>query len=208
MKKQNIILPSSYLPSIDYFYIILKYENILIESSEFYIKQSLRNHTIILGPNGDQKLTVPITRKGKSKTIFKNLKISNDIWKKKHLQSIKTAYGNSPFFIHYIDEIFEIINHDYDLLLDLNRNLLTYFLKELDVTKKITYTTEYIQDYGDNYSDFRNKKINLLTTNSINYQQNFLNKNRNLEKYSIIDLLFNVGPESKNTIISTLKKNK
>ena len=42
---------------------------------------------------------------------FKNLKISNKIWKKKHIQSIKTAYGNSPFFIHYIDQIFEIINY-------------------------------------------------------------------------------------------------
>jgi len=208
LKTQNIILPSSYLASTDYFYIILKYENVLIESSEFYIKQSLRNHAIILGPNGDQRLTVPIKRKGKSKTIFKNLKISNNLWKKKHLQSIKTAYGNSPFFIHYIDEIFEIINHDYDLLLDLNRNLLTYFLKELNITKNITYTTEYIQDYGGNHLDFRNKKKNLLTTKSINYPQNFLNRNSNLEKYSIIDLLFNVGNESKNTLISALKKNK
>ncbi len=208
MKTKNIILPSSYLASTEYFYIILKYENVLIESSEFYIKQSLRNHTVILGPNGDQRLTVPIKRKGKSKTIFKNLKISNNLWKKKHLQSIKTAYGNSPFFIHYIDEIFEIINNDYDLLLELNRNLLTYFLKELDIIKNITYTTEYIQDYGENYLDFRNKKTNLLTTQSINYPQNFLNKNSNLEKYSIIDLLFNVGNESKNTLVSALKKNK
>ena len=208
MKTKNIILPSSYLASTEYFYIILKYENVLIESSEFYIKQSLRNHTVILGPNGDQRLTVPIKRKGKSKTIFKNLKISNNLWKKKHLQSIKTAYGNSPFFIHYIDEIFEIINHDYDLLLDLNRNLLTYFLKELDITKNITYTTEYIQDYGENHLDFRYKKKNLLTTKSINYPQNFLNRNSNLEKYSIIDLLFNVGNESKNTLVSALKKNK
>ena len=205
---KTIILPSSYLPSIYYFYLILKYENVLIESHEFYIKQSFRNHAIILGPNGNQKLTVPIKRKGKSKTIFKNLQISNSIWKKNHLQSIKTAYGNSPFFIHYINEISQIINKKNNLLLGLNSNLLSYFLKELNIKNKINYTNEYIQDYGDSYLDFRQKNLKLTQTILIKYQQNFLNKNKDLEKYSIIDLLFNLGNESKNTIISILKKNK
>ncbi len=207
-KTTTIILPSSYLPSIYYFYLILKYENVLIESHEFYIKQSFRNHAIILGPNGDQKLTVPIERKGKSKTVFKNLKISSNIWKKTHLQSIKTAYGNSPFFIHYINEISQIINKKYNLLLNLNSNLLIYFLKELNIKNNITYTNEYIQFYGDDYLDFRKKKLHLTQPISIKYQQNFLNKTKDLEKYSIIDLLFNLGNESKNTIISILEKNK
>ena len=206
MKKKNIILPSSYLPSIYYFYLILNHENVLIESYDFYIKQSLRNHTIILGPNGDQKLTVPIKRKGKSKTIFKNLEISNKIWKKKHLQSIKTAYGNSPFFIHYIDQIFEIINYKTDLLFNLNKRLLTYFLKELNIKNNITYTNEYIKDYGHNFLDCRNKKINSNNIQSICYQQTFLNKSNNLEKYSIIDLLFNLGNESKEIILSEINK--
>ncbi len=208
MKNKTIILPSSYLPSIYYFYLILKHKNVLIESHDFYIKQSLRNHTIILGPNGDQKLTVPINRKGKSKTIFKNVKISNKIWKKKHMQSIKTAYGNSPFFIHYVDQIFEIINYKTDLLSNLNKSLLTYFLKELNIKNNITYTNEYLKDYGHDFLDCRNKKIHSNNIQSIYYQQTFLNKSNNLEKYSIIDLLFNIGNESKNTIISILKKNK
>ena len=206
-KTTTIILPSSYLPSIYYFYLILKYTNVLIESNEFYIKQSFRNHAIILGPNGNQKLTVPIERKGKSKTIFKNLKISSNIWKTKHLQSIKTAYGNSPFFIHYMNEVSQIINKKHNLLLDLNSNLLIYFLKELNIKNNIKYTNEYIQSYGDGYLDFRKKNLNLIKPISIKYQQNFLNNNKDLEKYSIIDLLFNLGNESKNAIISILKKN-
>ena len=208
MKRKNIILPSSYLPSIHYFYLILKYENIVIESCDFYIKQSTRNHAIILGPNGDQKITVPIKRKGKSKTIFRNIKISNNLWNKKHIQSIKTAYGNSPFFIHYIDEIFEIINHKFDLLLDLNKSLLAFFLKELNIQNNIQYTNEYIESYGNDFLDCRNKNLNSENIQPIYYQQNFLNESNDLKKYSIIDLLFNVGNESKNSIISILKKNK
>ena len=55
---------------------MIKYKEVLIETSDFYIKQSIRNHSIILGPNGDQKITVPINRKNKTKTIFKDLKIA------------------------------------------------------------------------------------------------------------------------------------
>ncbi len=208
MKKiKSIILPSSYLPSINYFYLIIKYENILIETSDFYIKQSLRNHTTILGPNGDQKLTIPICRKNKSKTIFKNLKIANKLWQKKHLQAIKTAYGNSPFFIHYVDEIFKIINTEHNHLIELNSHLLTYFLNELEIKKKILYTNEYIKDYGETYLDCRKKNLPLSNT-LLSYSQTFSSKNSILENYSIIDLLFNTGNESKNTIISILKKNK
>ena len=136
------------------------------------------------------------------------MKISNNMWKKKHIQSIKTAYGNSPFFIHYVDELFEIINHEYYQLLELNRSLLTYFLKELNIKKNIIYTNKFIRDYGDGFLDYRNKKLNSEIFQSIYYQQTFLHKSIDLEKYSIIDLLFNVGNESKNTIISILKKNK
>tara|TARA_Y100001954_G_C15498470_1_gene448647 strand:- start:33 stop:662 length:630 start_codon:yes stop_codon:yes gene_type:complete len=207
-KIDYIILPSSYLPSSDYFSLILKYNNILIEVNDFYIKQSIRNHTIILGPNGDQKLTVPIQRKDKSKTIFKNLKISNDKWKKKQIQSIKTAYGKSPFFIYYIDDIIELINQDSKTLLELNQKIFNYFIKEFRIKKNIKLTNEYIKNYGEKYIDFRSKKIDLGTNNSINYLQTFLSSNNNLKKYSVIDLLFNQGNNSKDVLLANIKKNK
>ena len=56
--------------------------------------------------------------------------------------------------------------------------------------------------------DCRNKNLNSENSQPIYYQQNFLNESNDLKKYSIIDLLFNVGNESKNSIISILKKNK
>ena len=80
MEQKKIILPSSYFPSIEYFYLMIKCKQVLIETSDFYIKQSIRNHSRILGPNGDQKITVPINGKI-NKDNFQNLKIAMNPWK-------------------------------------------------------------------------------------------------------------------------------
>ena len=69
-------------------------------------------------------------------------------------------------------------------------------------------TNEYIKNYGENYLDFRSKKIDLGTKNSINYIQTFLSSNNNLKKYSVIDLLFNQGNNSMDILLTNMKKNK
>jgi len=206
LEQKKIILPSSYFPSIDYFFLILKYKEILIETSDFYIKQSIRNHSIILGPNGDQKITVPINRKNKTKTIFKDLKIAINPWKKKHIKTIKTAYANSPFYLYYHEEIFKIINKEIKFLLDLNKEILSFLIKELNINVNIKYTDKYIKNYGKETLDFRDKIQNSKKNYCIKYHQTFLNSNTNLNKYSVIDLLFNLGNESKETILSKINK--
>lgn len=206
MEQKKIILPSSYFPSIEYFYLILKYKEVLIETSDFYIKQSIRNHSIILGPNGDQKITVPTNRKNKTKTIFKDLKIATNPWKKIHSKSIKTAYANSPFYLYYHEEIFKIINKEFKFLLDLNKEILFFLIKELNINVNINYTNKFIKDYGDEALDFRTELQNSKNHCYIKYQQTFLNSTKSLNKYSIIDLLFNLGNESKEIILSEINK--
>ena len=206
MEQKKIILPSSYFPSIEYFYLMIKYKQVLIETSDFYIKQSIRNHSIILGPNGDQKITVPINRKNKTKTIFKDLKIAMNPWRKNHIKSIKTAYANSPFYLYYHEEIFKIISKDFKFLLELNKEILFFFIKELNINVNITYTDKYIKDYGEEALDFRTELKNSKNDYYIKYQQTFLNSTKRLNKYSIIDLLFNLGNESKEKILSEISK--
>ena len=185
---------------------MIKYKEVLIETSDFYIKQSIRNHSIILGPNGDQKITVPINRKNKTKTIFKELKIAMNPWKKSHIKSIKTVYANSPFYLYYHEELFKIINKEFKFLLDLNKEILFFLIKELSINVNISYTNKFIKDYGKEALDFRNDLQNSKNHCYIKYQQTFLNSTKSLNKYSIIDLLFNLGNESKETILSEINK--
>ena len=93
-------------------------------------------------------------------------------------------------------------------MLELNQKIFNYFIKELKIKKNIKLTNEYIENYGDEYIDLRLNKNDLGTKNSINYVQTFLNSNNNLKKYSVIDLLFNQGNNSKNVLLANMKKNK
>ena len=198
MKENNILLSTAYLPPISYFYYINNYENIFIETQEHYKKQSIRNHAITLGTQGYQKITIPIKRKSYSKTLITELEISNESWKKKHIQAIQSNYGNSPFFIHYFDEICKIILKKRKFLFDLNQDLLSFFLNELDIKKEIQKTNNYQKKTPKSFIDLRyfeqEKIINL------NYNQTFINQGEIINNISIIDLLFNTGNDSKNFI--------
>ncbi len=135
-------------------------------------------------------------RKNYSKTFVKNIKIAHNNWKKKHINSIQSAYGSSPFFIHYFDEIKKIINKKYTFLIDLNNEILNYFLHELDINIQRNNTNKYIKEYPNTMLDKRDKMI--LDDFLPEYHQVF---DKNFKSnMSIIDLMFNLGPNAKEYI--------
>ena len=192
----DVVLNSSYFPTINYFRCLHLFSNSHIDLFEQHQRHSSRNRTTILGANGTILLTVPI--KKKSKTIMKDVKIANQEWQKKHIMSIKSAYGSAPFFIHYFEEIKQLINSKQTYLVDLNNIITKYFIKQLEIKKTINHTNIYQKLYPLNYMDFRDK-ININKHEKIYHQvfgENFL------PNLSIIDLIFNLGPEAKNYITS------
>ena len=190
----SIIVPTSYFPPIKYFRNIQN--NITtIECFEHYSKRSIRNRTQILHKNGLQLLTVPIIKKNYSKTLIKDIRISNQTWIKHHLNSIKSCYGSSPFFIYYFNDLAGILNKKHSFLLDLNNEILFYLLKTITITPHISYTYYYNKNIKQN-KDKRNFKDEVDLTKP--YQQVFTNDF--VKNLSIIDLIFNTGPESKKYI--------
>jgi len=151
-----------------------------------------------MGANGILLLSVPIQKKSSSKTIIKNIKIANTDWKKNHIYSIQSAYGSSPFFIYYFEQIIKIINKKYDFLIDLNNDILDYFLNVFEIQKNIIKTHEYIDYYASDVIDQRRRK-NILYNNK-KYQQVFGDKFK--PNLSVIDLIFNLGPYAKEYIYS------
>jgi len=189
----KILLPISYLGPVSYFIIILKTENIFIENNEFFVKQSLRNRCSILSANGVQTLSIPKERKSADKTKISDIKISNSQkWQKIHWQALLSSYNSSPFFEHYKDYFFDFYHTPQSNLFDLNFKLIQTILSILQVEKKINFTTDFEKKFDG--IDYRNHKF---SSNKIEkYEQVYSQKFEFYNDLSIIDLIFNLGPET------------
>jgi hypothetical protein len=189
----NPLLPTAYLAPISYYAILLQDPNCRIELHEHFIKQSIRNRCDIYGANGKLRLSIPKQRKGSSKTIIENLKISyRNNWQKQHWNAIESAYNSSPFFEYYKDELKPFFEEKEEYLVNFNSKLQNAILSMLQQENIIKNTNEYLHK-GD-FFDLRNYTWKLK--NQEKYDQVFMEKQGFIPNLSILDLLFNLGPES------------
>ena len=187
------LLPISYLGPVAYYSAILQSEEIFIETKEHFIKQSFRNRCTIMGANGTQTLTIPKERKSSDKTLISDISISNqDNWQKSHWQSIVSAYNSSPFFEYYKDELLPFYNTKHNTLFDFNLKLSKTILELMQVEKKLNFTSKFQKEC--NGLDFRSSKF--ILKNQEEYQQVFCEKYSFIPNLSILDVLFNLGPET------------
>ena len=189
----NPLLPTAYLAPISYYAILLQDPNCRIELHEHFIKQSIRNRCDIYGANGKLRLSIPKQRKGSSKTIIEKLKISyRNNWQKQHWNAIESAYNSSPFFEYYKDELKPFFEEKEEYLVNFNSKLQNAILSMLQQENMIKNTTEYLRK-GD-FFDLRNYTWKLK--NQEKYDQVFMENQGFIPNLSILDLLFNLGPES------------
>ena len=189
----STLLPTAYFAPIYYYAILLQHTNCCFEHYEHFVKQSIRNRCEIYGANGKICLTIPKERKGSSKTKIKDIKIAyKENWQKEHWNAIKSAYNSSPFFEYYQDELITFFKQKETCLVDFNKKLQKVVLSFLQ--KKITYTSTQEYIISGDFTDLR--EYSFSTTNHQKYNQVFMEKHGFISNLSILDLLFNLGPES------------
>jgi len=106
-----------------------------------YRKHSFRNACYILTAQGRKLLSVPV-RKGKSLQLTRDVLISYDeAWQLKHLRALQTAYGNTTFFPHFIDDLTLILEAKPKYLLDLNLSIV-HWLLSIPKYRKICFSME------------------------------------------------------------------
>jgi len=201
----DILIDLQYLPCLEYFCCLLKYDKVYLEGHEFYEKQSYRNRCKILSSNKVIELSVPIKKPWRQVAI-KEMRINNNQnWRKDHCSSIQSAYGNAPFFQFYADSILGIIEKNHQYLWDLNEELLQECMNLINLNQELDITDQYRRQLNSGF-DLRSKvhpKRPYLDNgfyNPISYNQIF--GNEFVGNLSIIDLLFCEGPES----VTILKK--
>ncbi len=193
----SILIDLHYLPSLEYFSLLAKHQNIILEANEHFTKQTYRNRCYILGANKVECLTIPI-QKSAPKILMRDVKIDyNENWDKIHWRTIEAAYKKAPYFEFYADYFLDIYNKKHTFLWDFNVELLSICLKFLKLKLTIRQTEKYEKEIENGIFDARsliNPKITWKERDFYSpkpYHQNFGNEFE--PNLSIIDLLFCKG---------------
>lgn len=197
-------LSSAYLAPVSYYYILLHHDKVIIEQYDHYMKQTYRNRCHIAGPGGVLPLSIPVVRPDTPKCLMKDIQISDHgNWRHLHWNAIESAYNNTPFFDYYKDDFRPFYEKKYSFLIDFNEELRQLICELIDFQPSTERSYEYKTAFNSNECDLREaihpkKDFELSNTGFIPhpYYQVFDNKHGFLPDLSIIDLLFNMGPES------------
>jgi hypothetical protein len=194
----KILVSTAYLPPVLYFSEISRADEIFIEREENYLKQTYRNRCYILSAHGPQLLSVPAYSGSVHKTPIKEIRIDySKRWQQVHLRAMTASYNSSPYFQFYFETIEKIISKNHDFLLDLNMELTMSVLEILKIKKTISYTTDF-EPAGEMEHDLRYKITPKQESHFAvkEYFQVFNNGKGFVPGMGIIDLVFNMGPES------------
>jgi hypothetical protein len=197
-KKIIVIFTTMYLPPLEFFVNACLTEKIVIEGCENFCKQTYRNRCSIYSANGKTDLSIYLEKCRRNHLPLKEVKISyTQPWNKIHWRAMVSAYNNSPYFMYYHTDFEKFYSKEFKWLLDYNMQTLMLCLKLLGMDKEISITEEYLPGYPYGL-DFRNR-ISPGKPSAINfakYPQVFDYKAGFIPNLSIIDLLFNRGPDA------------
>ena len=197
----KVLLHPSYFPSIAHFVAMVQAEQVVLEECDNYQKQTYRNRTYVYGPNGRQALTVPVkhAKNATGHQKHKEVQIENNFhWQKQHWKTLQTAYRTSPFFEFYEDELAPFFQKKHHFLMDLTKESIHLICSCLDLDFSYQTTTTYEPEVSTEFIDLRNL-IDAKSGHSQGfdtYTQVFEVKHGFLENLSILDLLFNEGPQT------------
>lgn len=200
----NILLPSAYLAPIQYYSKLFQCgaDTAYIEAHDNYAKQTYRNRCLIADANGPLALTIPTEKSGEGKCLMRDIRISDHgNWRHQHWNALEAAYRHTPFFLYYEDDFRPFYEKKIAFLYDFNLQLTQLVCDLIGLDVSLRSTDKYLQ-HADGMDDFRHvitPKVSWQEDTSFcpaAYYQVFKEKHGFIPNLSIVDLLFNMGPES------------
>lgn len=193
----NVLLSTTYFGPIQWYQKLYRADEARIERCESFQKQTYRNRCIIATTQGLQPLTVPVER-GTS-PLISDVRISDHgDWRRLHWNALQSAYGESPFFEFYEDDLLPFFEPSWEYLFDYNEAIRQKMCELLDIQLHVSFTNDFVKEAA---GDFRNAIRPKQPAPDPNfkprpYYQVYSQKYGFQSNLSILDLLMNMGPES------------
>ena len=194
------LLSTTYFGPVQWYQKLYRSNDTEIEACESFQKQTYRNRCIIATTQGLQALTVPVER-GAS-PVIRDIRISDHgNWRHLHWNALQSAYGESPFFVYYQDDIRPFFENRWDFLFDFNEAIMHKICELIDILPTVSFSSEFRKDYPETIKDYRDfiRPKNPPYDPDFKlkpYYQVYRQKHGFLPNLSVLDLLFNMGPES------------
>ncbi|MDD7318427.1 MAG: WbqC family protein [Prevotella sp.] len=193
------LLSSAYCAPVQWFQKLNRYDMVLVEQYDHFLKQTYRNRCVIATANGTQSLTIPVERPEEEKCLMRDVRISDHgNWRRQHWTALATAYGDSPFFDYYADDLRPLFEKKRDFLFDFNMELTQLLCELLDVRPQIGVTSGYAEAAANDFRDAIRPKHPMPDAdfNPQPYYQVYDHRHGFIPNLSVLDLLFNMGNEA------------
>ena len=201
-----VILSSTYFGPVQWYQKLCRHGHVAIERYDHFMKQTYRNRCDIAAANGPQALTVPVEKGETQPLLMKDVRISDHgNWRHLHWQALQSAYGESPFFEFYADDLRPFFEKRWTWLFDFNLDITQKMCELLDIQPTIELTSEFVPAAGNlgqpSLKDFRDAihPKHPLPDSEFEprrYYQVYESRHGFQPNLSILDLLFNMGNES------------
>ena len=212
MDNNALLLSTAYFAPVHFYTRYLHHSEVYLEQFENFTKQTYRNRCLILGGNGPISLVIPVVKGRGPKILIKDLQISyEENWQRNHWQTIVSAYNSSPYFEYYQDELYPFFERKTKYLLDYNLQIHEQLCDFFEIENKIRLTEDFekVPKNTVNLRDGISPKLKHNPDTEFQprtYTQVFSEKYGFLSNLSILDLLFNEGPNAYTILLQSLQQ--
>ncbi len=158
---------------------------------------------MVAGPAGPLTLSIPVVGGRSIQLPYSQVMIDHrSNWQRDHCRTLVSVYGRSPFFFHYRPELEALFEGDHPTLFSWNLACLTWVISKMKVKEKIQFLEncppiENVPNSKDLTDYFLPKNHHSPEKGPFPvYPQVFEDRTGFLPNLSMLDLLFNLGPES------------
>lgn len=143
MKKVAILQPN-YIPWKGYFDVIHMVDEFILYDDVQYTKRNWRNRNRIKTPHGVQWLTIPVQIKDKSRQMICEVVVCSSAWRVEHWKTIVHNYARAPYFAQY-RPIFEPLYLEKDdvFLSQINYDFTRAVCAILGINTRLTWSSDY-----------------------------------------------------------------